>query len=126
MSTNNTIAIIGASANRTKYGNKAVRAYQAQGYAVYPVNPGADEIEGLKAYASVGEIPGEVETASVYLPPHKTLTVLDDLKAKGVSTIFLNPGSEDETVVARADELGLNIVQACSIVSAGRSPGEFV
>lgn len=120
-----TIAILGASSNRAKYGNKAVRAFQAQGYDVYPVNPGASKIEGLKAYPSVNEIPGEVETASVYLPPEKTLSILDDLKAKGVSTIFLNPGSEDDAVVARANELGLNIIQACSIVSVGRSPGEF-
>lgn len=125
MTEQNTIAIIGASSNRAKYGNKAVRAYQAQNFTVYPINPTASEIEGVPAYASLLDVPGKVETASVYLPPVKTLSILDHLKEKGVSTIFLNPGSEDAAVVARAQELGLNIIQACSIIAAGHSPSEF-
>ncbi len=121
----NTIAIIGASSNRAKYGNKAVRAYLAQNFTVYPINPSAKEIEGVTAYASVLDVPGDVETASVYLPPQKTLELLDGLKEKGVQTIYLNPGSEDESVVARANELDLNIILACSIVAVGYSSSEF-
>ena len=120
-----TIAIIGASSNREKYGNKAVRAYRDQGYTVYPVNPRAGSIEGLKCYVSLLDIPGPVEMASVYLPPALTYQVLDELKQKGVQTVFLNPGTENAHVIEKAQALGLNIVQACSIVAVGKSPAQY-
>ena len=65
-----TIAILGASADRTKFGNKAIRAYQQQGYEVFPVNPKGGEIEGLTVFKSLTEIPGHLNRVSVYLPPH--------------------------------------------------------
>ncbi|MFB3786893.1 MAG: CoA-binding protein [bacterium] len=120
-----TIAIIGASSNRGKYGNKAVRAYRDQGYTVYPVHPRADFIEGLNCYASILDIPGPVEIASVYLPPALTWRVLDELKQKGVPTVFLNPGTEDARVIEKARALGLNAVQACSIAAVGKSPAQY-
>ena len=65
-----TVAILGASADRSKFGNKSVRAHRQQGYTVYPVNPKADVIEGLKAFKSLAEIPpGKLDRISVYLPP---------------------------------------------------------
>ncbi|MBI1389187.1 MAG: CoA-binding protein [bacterium] len=120
-----TIAIIGASNNRTRFSNKAVRAYLAQGYTVYPVNPHEESVEGLTAFREIGEIPGEVETVSVYLRPENTLTVLDAIAAKAPREVYLNPGTESPAVLKRAEELGLNVVEACSIIAAGRSPAEF-
>ena len=120
-----TIAIIGASTDRSKYGNIAVRAYVDLGWKVYPVNPKADTIEGLQAYASIKDIPGHVERASIYLPPKVFLAVLDDIAAKNPAEVWLNPGSESEEVVAKARELGLNIIQACSIVDRGVTPAAY-
>ncbi|MBN2329883.1 MAG: CoA-binding protein [Candidatus Omnitrophica bacterium] len=125
MNNGKTIAIIGASSNREKYGNMAVRAYLDQGYTVYPVNPRGKIIEGLKCYKSILDIPDSVETASVYLPPKLTLQVLDELSQKGVKTIFLNPGTEDEQILEKVKQLGLNAIQACSILSVGKSPAEY-
>ncbi|RJP19284.1 MAG: CoA-binding protein [Candidatus Omnitrophota bacterium] len=122
---NKTIAVIGASANREKYGNIAVRAYKDQGYTVYPVNPREQTIEDLPCYPSLLAIPGPVETVSVYLPPRYTLKALDDIAAKGVKTVFLNPGTESEVVLRRAEELGLHVVQACSVLAAGKTPGAY-
>lgn len=120
-----TIAIIGASSDREKYGNMAVRAYVDRGFTVYPVNPRAKTIEGLPCFASIMDIPGPVETASIYLPPAMTLAVLDNLARKGVQTVFLNPGTENEAVLRKVEELGLNAIQACSIVAVGKTPGEY-
>ena len=122
---NKTIAIIGASNNRRKYGNIAVRAYVDQDFTVYPVNPNEETIEGLQCYPSVKDIPGEVETISVYLTPHKTLEVLEDIAAKNPDLLFLNPGSESEEVINQALELGLNPVQACSVLAVGKMPSEY-
>jgi predicted CoA-binding protein len=122
-----TIAILGASADRSKFGNKAVRAFVARGYDVYPVNPKADEIEGLKAYPSLAAIPADVklDRISLYLPPAVGLKVLPEIAARGCGELWLNPGSESEELVGAADAHGLNVIQACSIVGIGMSPHQF-
>jgi len=119
-----TIAIIGASADRSKFGNKAVRAFMRQGYTVYPVNPKETEIEGLPAFKSITEVPVRPNLTSVYLPPPVLLKVLPDIAARGCDELWLNPGTESDEVLAAAEKLGLNMIQACSIVGIGLSPEE--
>ncbi|MCB9865184.1 MAG: CoA-binding protein [Phycisphaerales bacterium] len=120
-----TVAILGASTNRAKYGNIAVRAYIDQGWTVYPVNPRADEIEGLKCYATLGDVPGHLDRVSVYLPPAILLDALDDIAAKAPDEVWLNPGTESDAVLEKAKGLGLNVIQACSIIDVGVAPGEY-
>ena len=119
------IAIIGASNDRTKYGNKAVRAYVAEGMTVYPINPNETQIEGIACFRSILDIPDEVEMASLYLPPAIGIRVLDEIARKGVKELLINHGAESPELLARAEELGINYAVACSIVAIGRSPGEF-
>ena len=120
-----TVAIIGASSDRAKFGNKAVRAYVQQGYTVYPINPKEAQIEGLPAFKSIADVPGRPNMISVYLPPPVLLKVLPDIAAKGCDELWLNPGTESDEVVAEAERLGLNVIQACSIVGVGMSPGQL-
>jgi predicted CoA-binding protein len=121
-----TVAILGASADRAKFGNKSVRAHLHQGYEVFPVNPKGGEIEGRKVYASLAEIPFPLTRISVYLPPPIALKAMDEIAAKGCEELFLNPGSDADEVVARAQELGLDPIVACSIVDIGENPNELV
>jgi predicted CoA-binding protein len=121
-----TIAVLGASKDRSKYGNKCIRAYQRAGYEVFPVNLGsADAIEGLTTYRRLAEVPGELERISVYLPPPVTLELLSDIAAKGAQQVWFNPGSADSQVLAEARRLGINAVPGCSIVDIGMSPSQF-
>jgi predicted CoA-binding protein len=117
-----TVAIIGASSSPSKYGNKAVRAYLRQGWTVYPVNPNEREVEGLRTYPSITDIPGPVDRASLYLPPEIGIGVLEGIKAKGVTELYVNPGAESDALMAKADALGLNAIWACSIVEIGERP----
>ena len=117
-----TVAIIGATNDRKKYGNKAVRAFRQQGYTVYPVNPKESEIEGIPAYKTIIDVPVRPQMVSVYLPPPVLLKVLPDVAAKGCDELWLNPGAESDEVLAEAERLGLNVIQACSIVGIGMSP----
>ena len=119
------IAIVGASTDRRKYGNKAVRAFKQGGWTVYPVNPGAAEVEGIPAFRSVAEIPGPVDRVSMYVPAQTGLAMLPDIAAKGPVEFFLNPGSESPELVAAARALGLNPLLACSIVNIGLRPEQF-
>ena len=117
-----TIAIIGASNDRSKFGNKAVRAFRQQGYEVYPVNPKEETVEGLPAFKSITTVPVRPQMISVYLPPPVLLKVLPDIAAKGCDELWLNPGTESDEVLTEAERLKLNVVQACSIVGVGVSP----
>lgn len=112
-----TVAILGASRDRRKFGNQSVRAHLQQGYDVFPVNPHADEIEGLKAYPDLSSVPvKKLDRISVYLPPELGITLLDEIKLRGAKEVWFNPGSESDELVARAENIGLEIIRACSIV----------
>ena len=117
-----TVAIIGASANRAKYGNKAVRAFHRQGYTVYPVNSHETEIEDLRVYSTIKDVPVRPDMISVYLPPEILLNLLPEIATKGCDELWLNPSTESDEVLAEAERLGLNVIQACSIVGVGVSP----
>jgi len=125
MDTQKTVAVIGASSNRRKFGNKALRAFEHRGYTVIPINPNESEVEGHKTYGSVLDVPGTIDMATVYLPAGPGVRVMEQLAEKGVAKIWLNPGADDPEVVARARALGLNIVQACSIIDIGESPARY-
>jgi len=117
-----TIAIIGASNDRAKFGNKAVRAFRQQSYEVFPVNPKEEAIEGLRAFKRIAEVPVRPQMISVYLPPPVLLKVLPEIAERGCDELWLNPGTESDEVLAEAERLGLNVIQACSIVGVGLSP----
>ena len=119
------VAVIGASHDRRKYGNKAVRAYLESGYTVFPINPKEATIEGLKAYPSLKDLPLPVDFVSLYVPPAIGLKLLPDIAAKQPKEVWLNPGSESDDLIEAAADLRLRTVVACSIVALGLSPEEF-
>jgi predicted CoA-binding protein len=120
-----TVAVIGASSNRAKFGNKALRAFERQGYVVIPINPSEATVEGHKAYASVLDVPGSIDMATVYVPPRAGVKIMEELARKGVPEVWLNPGADGREVVDRARALGLNTIQACSIIAIGESPASY-
>ena len=116
------VAVIGASRHREKFGNRAVRAFSEQGYTVIPINPHEREVEGLRAYASVLDVPGPIDMASFYVPPDIGELVIEDVAKKGIAEVWLNPGSESDALVARARTLSIHPIIACSVVAIGRNP----
>lgn len=120
-----TVAVIGASADRTRFGNKALRAFRHQGYQVIPVHPTEKEVEGERAYASVLDYDGPIDEATVYVNPRAGATVIEEIAKKGIGTVWLNPGADAPAIVARAKALGLKVNQACSIIGIGESPSRY-
>jgi uncharacterized protein len=120
-----TVAVIGASKNRGKFGNKALRAFERRGYTVIPINPHETEVEGHKAYPSVLDVSGEIDMATVYVPASAGVDVMQQLASKGIREVWLNPGADDDAVVDRARSLGLNVIQGCSMIGIGESPSRY-
>jgi hypothetical protein len=120
-----TVIVVGASSDREKFGNKSVRAHQAGGWQVYPVNPKGGRIEGLTAYRRIADVPGTVDRISMYVPAEVGLGLLDEIAEKQAREFFLNPGSESEVLIEAARSKGLEPLTACSIVDLGMSPSQF-
>lgn len=124
-----TIAVVGASTQRHKFGNKCVRAYASAGWKVYPVNPHANVIEGLVVLRTVAEAReaagGALDRIAVYLHPETTRELLAEIAAADAADVFFNPGSADPAVLAEAAELGIAARDACAIVDIGLSPSQF-
>ncbi|HET7698879.1 MAG TPA: CoA-binding protein [Vicinamibacterales bacterium] len=120
-----TVAVIGASSNRDKFGNKALRAFAQRGYIVIPINPVETEVEGYRAFPSVLDVPGDIDLATVYVPPPVGVRVMDDLAKKGIAEVWLNPGADGRAVIERAQSLGLKTVRQCSIIAIGESPAHY-
>jgi uncharacterized protein len=116
------VAVIGASNDRRKFGNRAVRAYRQQGYTVIPINPHEAEVEGLKAYASVLDVPGTIDMASFYVPPDVGERIIGEVAQKGIAEVWLNPGADSDELIARAKALQIVPIVACSIVAIGQNP----
>ena len=119
------IAVLGASPSRRKFGNKCVRAYQKLGYQVFPVHPTEATVEGLPAFKSVLDIPHQsLDIASVYLPEAVALAVLPELAQKAIGQVWFNPGADAPAVLELAKQLGLKVVTGCSIVAVGDMPDD--
>jgi predicted CoA-binding protein len=116
------VAVIGASSNRSKFGNRAVRAFRQQGYTVVPINPREAEVEGLKAYGSVMDVPDAIDMASFYVPPEIGIQVIEEIARKGIPEVWLNPGAESDALIARAKALNIQPIVACSVVAIGENP----
>lgn len=119
------VAVVGASSNRGKYGNKAVRSYVAGGHEVFPVNPNEAEVEGLKTYARVSDVPAKLDRVLLYVPPSVGVSLLEDIAQNRPDELYVNPGADSTELSEKAKELGLNTVYACAIVDIGDSPARY-
>jgi predicted CoA-binding protein len=117
------VAVIGASNDRRKFGNKAVRAFARQGYDVKPVNPNCATVEGLPAYPSITDITGAIDLVTMYVRPEVGERLLPEIARKQPGELWVNPGADSEALLAKAEALGLRPIVACSILGVGENPG---
>ena len=120
-----TVAVVGASEDRGKFGNKGVRAFARAGWRVFPVSPHAGQVEGLAATRTVGEIDAALDVVSLYVPAAVSVRLLPGIAAKGPGELWVNPGAESAELLAEARRLGLRVRQTCSIIEVGYHPADF-
>ncbi|KAI8143457.1 CoA-binding protein [Fennellomyces sp. T-0311] len=120
--TANQFAVVGASTDRSKYGNRVLRWYQANNLPVIPVNHKEASVESIPAIGNIDQLSDPRNAAlSIITPPKVTLEVLKKAKELGIEKIWLQPGAEDKAVLDYANEAGLDIIAGgpCILVTGG-------
>ena len=114
-------AVAGASTNREKYGNKVLRVYLQRGKKVFPINPGADAVEGEKAYADLASLPSTPHGVSIVTPPPITERIVEEAIDLGIEHLWMQPGAESEAAVQKAQQAGVNVIAGgpCVLVTLG-------
>jgi len=101
-------AVVGASPDPSKFGNRVLRWYQSHQLAVTPIHPKQDAIEGLKCLKSLSLLPHPRQTAvSIITPPAVTEHVVEDAIKLGIPALWMQPGSHSQKAMKRATEAGL-------------------
>ena len=113
---NHQVAVLGASRNRQRYANRAVRALQQHGYDVVPINPAHEEIEGLPVVPDLGALRRRVHTLTVYVGPRHVVPLIDGIVAARPRRVILNPGAESEQLERALAEHGIPYLEACTLV----------
>jgi len=93
---NTIIALIGASNNRSKYGNKIYRDLRSKNYHVIPINPKEKLIEGDKAYSSIEEMDTLPDIANFVVPPPVAMKIAQHIANLGIKHLWFQPGSESK------------------------------
>ena len=117
----NSFAVVGASTDRQKYGNKVLRCYMDNGYTVYPINPKATEVEGLVAYKSLAALPQLVHGISVVTPPAVTEQVVNEAASLGIAHLWMQPGAESAAAIEACKAKGISVIARgpCLLVELG-------
>lgn len=110
-------AVVGATDNRDKFGFKIYRKLKNHGYEVYAVNPGLSKVLGEKCYATLAELPVKVDVVDFVVNEKIGLDVLQQMQELGIATAWLQPGADSKAVLDKAEELGINAIQACVLVA---------
>jgi predicted CoA-binding protein len=114
-------AVVGASRDRSKYGNKVLRCYLQHGLEVFAVNPNATEVEGVAAVPSLRHLTTPVRGISVITRPEVTEQLVEVAPTVGAELVWMQPGAESVAAVARAEALGLTVISGgpCVLVALG-------
>lgn len=114
-------AVVGASNNRNKYGNKVLRTYIQNNKKVIPVHPHEDKIEGLTVCHKIADLPADVKSISIITPPAVTEKIVEQAIAKGIKNIWMQPGAESSKAIAACEQHNINIIAGgeCILVRLG-------
>jgi predicted CoA-binding protein len=116
-----TWAVVGATNNPRKYGNKILRDLRRAGYIVYAVNLHETEIDGQPAYRTLADLPERPEVVDFVIPPEQTEQVLQECYTLGLRRVWLQPGAESDAAIQYCHDQQLQVVyDACAMVEKRR------
>ncbi len=113
------VAVVGATDNPRKYGNVIYRDLKAKGFRVYPVNPTRATVDGDPVFANLAQLPETPDIVNFVVPPTRTLRILKQAKELGFTTVWVQPGAENEDVLDYLVEHDFDyLANACIMVRA--------
>ena len=110
------VAVVGASPNEERYSNKAMKLLKDKGHTPIPVAPKHERICEAKVYRTLSDVPGEVDTVSVYVAPARQGPVIDEIIDVSPRRVIFNPGAENTAAYDRIRDEGIEVVEACTLV----------
>ena len=111
-----TVAVLGASPKPDRYAYQALQLLREYGHRTLPVNPAFDEILGEKCYPRISDAPGPIDTVTLYLGESRSNPLIDEIVSARPGRIIMNPGAENSSLAARAEEAGIEVVEGCTLV----------
>ena len=115
-------AVVGASNNKAKYGNRIYLKLKEAGYKVYPVNRREQLIEGDTAYSNLTDLPEPPTVINMVVPPREAPAVVEQAQAAGAQAIWFQPGAESQTAARWAQDHGMDVIEACILVQLALKP----
>jgi len=110
-------AVVGASTDPAKYGNKIYRTLRGAGYTVYGVNARGGHIEGQQLYRSLADLPKKPAVVDTVVPPEVTEQVVQECAELGITQVWMQPGSESQAAIDYCQEHGIQVVHhACAMI----------
>jgi hypothetical protein len=109
-------AVVGATQKKDKFGYQMFKALIDNGNTVYPVSPKYEEIDGVKAYKSIKDIPEKIDVVGFIVNPEAGLKLIQDVIDLGIKNIWMQPGTRDPRIVEIATDNDINVVFSCVMV----------
>lgn len=110
------VVVLGASAKPERYSNQALHLLLEKGFAVLPVHPALDEIEGILVFKKLPDLGMPVDTITVYLSPERSAPLVEDLLAVKPRRVIFNPGTENPQLQQQLQDAGIEVKEACTLV----------
>ena len=108
--------MLGASPKPDRYAYRAMEMLREYGHHAVPVNPACEEILGEKCYATLGEVTEPIDTVTVYLGKQRSDPLIDEIVHAKPRRIIMNPGAENDDLMAKAEAAGIEVDYACTLV----------
>lgn len=117
------VVVLGASSDPSRYSYLAAQRLLAAGHRAIGVNPKLPQVPGVPVVSRVADVPPGQHTLTVYLSPHNSDAVADEIIDYGFKRVIFNPGSQNAALMRRLADAGVEVVPACTLVML--STGEF-
>ncbi|CAM3600888.1 CoA-binding protein [Erysipelothrix urinaevulpis] len=106
-------AVVGMNPDPDKYAYKIYQLLKEKGKTVYGLNPKYDEIEHERIYKDLDDLNKDLDVVVFVVNPKIGIHMLASIKERGIKHLWMQPGTMDEALIAKADELGLELIDAC-------------
>ena len=110
------VAVLGASPKPNRYAFKALQMLKEHGHKAIPVNPAYEEILGEHCYPRLDQVPGPLDTVTVYLGKRRSNPIVEEITGVAPRRIILNPGAENDRLADAARARGIEVVEGCTLV----------